>query len=228
MEVDFNDEVQALWILGSLPDSWETLSVSLSVSVPDGTISKEMTKWFGRSGSADHHHSSSGEVLSCDHRKGKKKHIKTNPGKSKTSKKDDQCHYCNKMGHWKSKCYAFKRNVENSNVKGKKNEVNNVAVVNPYGDLIVVGSSDACHTSSGDDWVIDSGASFHITPHKSYFHNYKIGNYGEARMGNNGVSKIVGIRGCSSSIGAWKGVGARECSTYSGFLSQFNLIREIG
>ncbi|GAA0161591.1 hypothetical protein LIER_17871 [Lithospermum erythrorhizon] len=24
MGVDFNDEVQALWILGSLPDSWET------------------------------------------------------------------------------------------------------------------------------------------------------------------------------------------------------------
>ncbi|GAA0186783.1 hypothetical protein LIER_34071 [Lithospermum erythrorhizon] len=42
MGVDFNDEVQALSILGSLPDSWETFSVSLSASAPDGTISKEM------------------------------------------------------------------------------------------------------------------------------------------------------------------------------------------
>ncbi|GAA0139541.1 hypothetical protein LIER_01063 [Lithospermum erythrorhizon] len=67
---------------------------------------------------------------------GNKKHIKTNPGKSKASKKDDQCHYCNKTGHWKSECYAFKSDVANCNVKGD------------------------CR---------------------------------EARMGNNGVSKIVGI-----------------------------------
>ncbi|GAA0161562.1 hypothetical protein LIER_17846 [Lithospermum erythrorhizon] len=42
MGVDFNDEVSALWILGSLPDSWETLFVSLSAFAPDGTISKEI------------------------------------------------------------------------------------------------------------------------------------------------------------------------------------------
>ncbi|GAA0184591.1 hypothetical protein LIER_31879 [Lithospermum erythrorhizon] len=122
------DIFQPLWILGSLPDSWETLSVSLSVSAPDGTISKEMVSntilneaLRRESGSADHH-SSSGEVLSYDHRKGKKKHIKTNPGKSMTSKKDDQCHYCNKTGYWKSECYAFKRDVANGNVKGDYGE----------------------------------------------------------------------------------------------------------
>ncbi|GAA0162782.1 hypothetical protein LIER_18800 [Lithospermum erythrorhizon] len=42
MGIDFNDEVQALWILRSLLDSWETFSVSLSASAPDGTISKEL------------------------------------------------------------------------------------------------------------------------------------------------------------------------------------------
>ncbi|GAA0152212.1 hypothetical protein LIER_10748 [Lithospermum erythrorhizon] len=41
MEVDFNDEIQALRILGSLPDLWETLSESLSVFALDGTISKD-------------------------------------------------------------------------------------------------------------------------------------------------------------------------------------------
>ncbi|GAA0155870.1 hypothetical protein LIER_13498 [Lithospermum erythrorhizon] len=200
MGLDFNDEVQALWILGSLSDSWETLSVSLSTSAPEGTTSKKMVSntilnedLRRGSGSADHHHSSSGEVLYYDRRKGNKKLTKTNSGKSKASKKDDQFHYCNKMGHWKFKCYAFKRDIANGNVKGKKNKVNNVVVINPCGDLIVVGSNDVCHISSGDDWVIDSGATFHVTPHKSYFHNYKIGDYGEARMGINGVSKILVI-----------------------------------
>ncbi|GAA0168840.1 hypothetical protein LIER_23465 [Lithospermum erythrorhizon] len=45
MGVDFNDEVQVLWILVSLPDSWETLSVYLSVSASNGTISKEMIEF---------------------------------------------------------------------------------------------------------------------------------------------------------------------------------------
>ncbi|GAA0145953.1 hypothetical protein LIER_06020 [Lithospermum erythrorhizon] len=200
MGVDFNDEVQALWILGSLPDSWETLSVSLSASAPDGTISKEMVsntilnEELRRGGGLDNGHGgSNNDMLVYEHKKGKKKHTKVHPGKSKSSKKEDQCHYCNKLGHSKSECYSFKKDVANRSVKNKKNENNNVAIVNPSGDLIVVGSSDVCYASSGDDWVIDSGASFHVTPHKSFFMTYKQGDLGEARMGNNGVSEIKEI-----------------------------------
>ena len=44
------------------------------------------------------------------------------------------------------------------------------------------------------NWVIDSGASFHVTFHSDFFASYKTGDFGNVRMGNSGVSKIVGIR----------------------------------
>lgn len=38
MQITFGDEVQALLVMGSLPDSWETLCVSLSNSAPNRTL----------------------------------------------------------------------------------------------------------------------------------------------------------------------------------------------
>ena len=41
--------------------------------------------------------------------------------------------------------------------------------------------------------MIDSGASFHATPRRDFFTSYKSGDYGTVKMGNSGVSKIVGV-----------------------------------
>ncbi|GKE47512.1 hypothetical protein Tco_1478770, partial [Tanacetum coccineum] len=42
--IKFNEEVQGLWLLGSLPDSWETFRVSLLSSALDGVISMELVR----------------------------------------------------------------------------------------------------------------------------------------------------------------------------------------
>ena len=42
-------------------------------------------------------------------------------------------------------------------------------------------------------WVIDSGASFHITPSRECFLTYIAGDHGYVKMGDNGECKIVGI-----------------------------------
>jgi hypothetical protein len=39
---------------------------------------------------------------------------------------------------------------------------------------------------------VDSGVSFHITSHKEYFTSYTSGVTGSVRMGNSGLSAIVG------------------------------------
>ena len=41
--------------------------------------------------------------------------------------------------------------------------------------------------------VIDSSASFHVTSHSDFFTSYKTGDFGNVRMRNSSVSKIVGI-----------------------------------
>ena len=42
-------------------------------------------------------------------------------------------------------------------------------------------------------WVIDSGASFHITPSRECFSTYIAGNHGYEKMGDNGECRIVGV-----------------------------------
>ncbi|GJU46683.1 putative RNA-directed DNA polymerase [Tanacetum coccineum] len=42
--IKFNEEVQGLWFLGSLPDSWETFRTSLLNSALDGVISMELVR----------------------------------------------------------------------------------------------------------------------------------------------------------------------------------------
>ncbi|KAJ0527304.1 putative RNA-directed DNA polymerase [Helianthus annuus] len=44
MGIKFEDEVQGLWLLGTLPDSWETFRTSLSNSAANGIITMEMAK----------------------------------------------------------------------------------------------------------------------------------------------------------------------------------------
>jgi len=44
MGLKFDEEIQGLLLLGSLPDSWEILRTSLSNSAPDGVISMDLTK----------------------------------------------------------------------------------------------------------------------------------------------------------------------------------------
>ena len=44
-----------------------------------------------------------------------------------------------------------------------------------------------------DSWVVDSGASFHATPDKKYFHDYVQGDFGQVRLGDDKPCKIVGM-----------------------------------
>ena len=41
--------------------------------------------------------------------------------------------------------------------------------------------------------MVDSGASFHATPDKKYFHDYVQGDFGQVHLGDNKPYKIVGM-----------------------------------
>ena len=47
----------------------------------------------------------------------------------------------------------------------------------------------------GDEstWVVDSGASFHLTPDRKCFSSYKAGDHGVVKMGNEGACRIISI-----------------------------------
>ncbi|PKI37165.1 hypothetical protein CRG98_042444, partial [Punica granatum] len=70
-----------------------------------------------------------------------------------------------------------------------------------YRDLYDPIEGDSAKPKDKDDkaWertnrkTIDTGVSFHVTPHQDFFSSYTTGDYGSVRMGNGQSCKIVGI-----------------------------------
>lgn len=107
-----------------------------------------------------------------------------------------ECHHCGMKGNIKRYCRQLKR--ENKE-KGKEIQNNdgkndNRVATTTSGDFFTVYDDDvinfACHETS---WVIDSGASTHVTSRQDFFTSYTAGDFGTVKMGNDDLAKIVGI-----------------------------------
>ena len=118
-------------------------------------------------------------------------------GKSKIqleSKGKFKCFYCDKEGHIKRNCKAWK-NKQKEDKNQKKADDENTAVVTVLKDKVLTIRQDDCHTVSDPyvEWVIDSAASCHVTPRKELLASYKARNFGRVKMGNDSYADIVGI-----------------------------------
>lgn len=62
--------------------------------------------------------------------------------------------------------------------------------------MIILRDHDSVNLVSDESmWIIDSGATLHVTPRKEFFTSYTSGDFGVLKMGNDGVSKVVSIGG---------------------------------
>ncbi|GKF53280.1 retrovirus-related pol polyprotein from transposon TNT 1-94 [Tanacetum coccineum] len=52
-------------------------------------------------------------------------------------------------------------------------------------------------------WILDSGATCHVATRKEYFSSYTPGDFGVVRMGNTGLSRIVGIGDICLKFDTW-------------------------
>ena len=61
--------------------------------------------------------------------------------------------------------------------------------------LITVSYEDSCLYASNhdNDWILDSGSSYHATPSRENFISYKFGNLCKVRVGNKSLCDIKGV-----------------------------------
>ncbi|KAJ4721123.1 Retrovirus-related Pol polyprotein from transposon TNT 1-94 [Melia azedarach] len=202
MNIKFEDEVQGLWLLGTLPDSWETFRMSLSNSALDGIITMELAKnsVLNEEDRRKSQGSSQSDILVTEKRGRSKSRGPKNrdKSKSKTNKfANVECYYCGLKGHIKKYCRQLKRDNKKDKGKEKKNDDSSdddrVATITD--DFLIMYDDDVvnlmCHETS---WVIDSGASIHATSRKEFFTSYTSGDFGDVKMGNNGLAKAIGMR----------------------------------
>jgi hypothetical protein len=89
-------------------------------------------------------------------------------GRSKSQSKGDKfCKYCKKDNHFISECYKLKNKEKRTGIyreKGKSNDEDNASVAASKadyfdGDTLVAFAGCA---NGGDEWILNSAASFHI------------------------------------------------------------------
>ena len=197
-----DDEFKAAFLLCTLPDSWDTFRTSLSnssamLTYPDiegALLQEEMNRknnTVSKSGALN--------TRGRSQQRGRSKERKGN--KSRSSSRDITCYYCGKKGHLKKQCYKFKNDKKKGKVtesKGSSEDVNVSKVVDSEDELLVVSSNDTQvlkHTEKScmHDWIIDSGASFHVTPFRELFCRFTAGRHGVVFLGNDHACHIIGI-----------------------------------
>ena len=66
------------------------------------------------------------------------------------------------------------------------------------GEILLISTLDSAQLVATDDlimhdWILDSGASFHVTPHKEWFSTYDASRKGKVRLGNDYACEIIGV-----------------------------------
>ncbi|KAL4271938.1 hypothetical protein GQ457_13G028490 [Hibiscus cannabinus] len=110
-----------------------------------------------------------------------------NHGRSKSrSKKNLKCYNCGKKGHLKKDCWSLPKN---SNPQG------NIANTSDDGDVLCCEASTAMEGRKrfADIWLIDSGATYHMTSRREWFHNYEPISGGSVYSCNDHALEIVGV-----------------------------------
>ena len=69
-----------------------------------------------------------------------------------------------------------------------KKENKETNTISAEGDIMIVIDYGCVSLATQDsNWVIDYGASFHVTSHSHFFTSYKTSDFANVRMGNSGV-----------------------------------------
>jgi hypothetical protein len=175
--IKFDDEVQALLLLSSLPDSWSgaVTGVSSSVGTDKFTFISIRDFILGESARRKNQgESGKSEMLNVGRGRRNNRSSGSRGRSSSRTRGDVTCWGCNKVGHFKSQC--------------PDKNLNTVAG-NAYDDDALILSVDG----GVDSWVMDSGASFHAMHSGETMVNRKDGDFGKVRIANGRFLKVTGM-----------------------------------
>ncbi|CAL5440937.1 unnamed protein product [Camellia sinensis] len=200
IKMELEDEMQALLLLSSLPDSWETLVVSLSNSAPEGKLTMGMVTdaLFNEEArkkemEGEQSHALVTESRGRDRERGRGRGRSKSKGRSQ-SRQDNmrRCFYCDQEDHVIRDCPEKKADRQaKEKAKGHGGPSTTAVAVHSSDDEEVMLTISSELETPG--WILDSGCTFHICADKKLFSTYRRVSGSTIRMANNTVNRVVGI-----------------------------------
>ena len=124
-------------------------------------------------------------------------------GRQAQAKTSSACHYCGEHGHWIAKCPTRIR----ENAERQRSQRANFARSNDeQGDYLFSVGGIACSAESRCVWLVDSGATQHMTFSKEFMKNYKKINPVDVHLADDGVVQAVGMGDIIMSVKTPQGV----------------------
>ncbi|KAK5773311.1 hypothetical protein PVK06_049617 [Gossypium arboreum] len=183
LDEKFEDEDKALLLLNSLPDEYDHLTTTLlhgKDTITFDAVYSALYRSKTRKKDKRDHRDTTAEVLTVRGRSHSSKSGRR--GKSKGRPAKDECAFCREKGHWKKNCPKLQKAKAISNAC--------VAEHDEESDFSLVGMAMACQT---DEWILDSGCTYHMCPNKDWFSSPKELEGGIVLMGNDSACKTMGV-----------------------------------
>ncbi|KAL8491748.1 hypothetical protein ACS0TY_023372 [Phlomoides rotata] len=198
LDLKLEDDDKALMLLNVLPRSLENFKDAVLFGRQDqvsydrvlATVKTKILRVHGRDSKSEKKTHDPAESLNVKFKKGEKKSFKGKGGqldKGKGKSKEDgfvekrKCYACNKVGHL-TKNYPEK--------KSNKDAADAAVAEQGYDSAEVLTISE---DRMGDEWVLDSGCSFHICPKDYWFKDLEKMNGGSVLLGNDQSCKVQGV-----------------------------------
>ena len=199
LNIEIPEEVQAILLLNALPSRYDSLKETLKYSreairvyeIASAARSKEMeykeTSTVKLNGEGNYARGRS-ESRSRVSFAGKDKH------RSRSESKDGKrlCWICGKEGHFKRQCYKWLE--RNKDQKHNQDQGEASLAKDDARDLVglLVAEVNSVEVDR-DEWVLDTGCYFHMTPRRDVFIDLQESASGRVRMANNISSEIKGV-----------------------------------
>eukprot|EP00253_Pinus_taeda_P008563 PITA_08563 len=163
VDIKISDEDKCISLMCSLPDSWDSMVITIGSNATTLQFDEIVSSLLTEEMRRKNMESQNGDALSV------------------------VCWKCKKEGHYKRDCKSKAPNKG----KGSDDAPSIEAKTTSDGGGDVYLASSRTHVNH-EAWLIDSGASFHFTPHREWFCEYERHDGGDAFLGDDRKARIIG------------------------------------